>query len=300
MSKAKAFFLELRAPFLTASLIPVLVGTAVAFHQQGKMHWGLFVLVLLGFVFYHLGTNVLNDYWDFRNGTDNCNQEFVPPFTGGSRLIQQGLLTPREVFWEAMLFFLAGSVIALYLTSLFGIWMFAAWLFAFVSGFFYTAPPFKWVHSGWGEILVGLNFGPLLVMTAYYTQTQQLQLLPFLVSLPVACLVTAILYINEFPDFHADTKTGKRNLVVRLGREKARIGYSVLLLSAYLAVGAMLIFNLMPARLLVLFAASPLALIGVFQLWKYHSESARLAPACGLTIGLHLITGILLCCVFIF
>jgi len=88
---------ELRAPFFTASVIPILLGAAVAWSKGFPFSWGLFILTLLGGVLLHAGANVSNDYYDHKSGTDDINVEFVNPFTGGSRMIQKGLMTPRQV-----------------------------------------------------------------------------------------------------------------------------------------------------------------------------------------------------------
>ncbi|MFQ5884998.1 MAG: prenyltransferase, partial [Thermoplasmata archaeon] len=105
MSRLGIWAREIRAPFLTASILPVLVGTAIAYARFGIFYWDIFLLALVGGVCLQIGANVANDYFDYKSGTDNINVEYTRPFTGGSRMIQQGLMTPRGVFAEAMVFY---------------------------------------------------------------------------------------------------------------------------------------------------------------------------------------------------
>ncbi len=299
MNKTKAFLLELRAPFLTVSILPVVVGTAAAFSLNRTVNWSGFWWVLLTYVLFHLGTNVWNDYWDDRNGTDRINREYVFPFTGGSRLIQQGALSARAVWWQGAVLFAAALGSGVLLAAWYGYWLLIIWLVALISGAFYTAPPFRWAHTGWGEILVGLNFGPLPMAAAYFIQTGRVEAWPILLSLPIGFLAVAILYVNQFPDFQADKASGKRNWVVRLGPKKARWGLAGLLVGAYAVLIVMLGSNMVSNNTWFAFVGLPLAAIALRQLWVNYSTPAKLAPACVATIALHLVTSLLLCGVLI-
>jgi len=95
----------MRAPFLTASITPVVLGTCIAWASTGVFIPEVFILTLLAGIFIHIGSNVANDYYDHKSGTDDINVDFVRPFTGGSRMIQKGWMSPREVFVEAIVFF---------------------------------------------------------------------------------------------------------------------------------------------------------------------------------------------------
>ncbi len=164
ISKVRAWFNELRLPFATASIIPILLGSAIAWATTGMFLWDTFLLTLIGGVCIHLGANIANDYWDYRQGSDNINVEYIRPFTGGSRMIQQGLLSPREVLTGSIIFFSLGAIIGLYLAFTRGFIILVIGVLGVFLAFFYTAPPFKFVSRGIGETVIGICFGLLLTL----------------------------------------------------------------------------------------------------------------------------------------
>ncbi len=164
--KVKNWVMALRVPFLTASLIPILLGTAIAWFATGTLYWGFFLLTLLAGLSIHIGTNVINDYSDHKSGNDEVNTEFVRPFSGGSRVIQLGLLSPLEVLSGSLLFFLLSALIGFYLAWTRGPLILVLGAIGVISGIFYTGGPFNWAKRGIGELLVGLNFGILMTLGA--------------------------------------------------------------------------------------------------------------------------------------
>jgi 1,4-dihydroxy-2-naphthoate octaprenyltransferase len=183
---------KLRAPFFTAAIVPVCLGTAIAWATVGAFNLWYFLLTLVGAICLHAGTNMTNDYFDHTWGSDDINTEFANPFTGGSRLIQMGMVRPRVFLWQGIGFFVIGSLIGLVLLLTRGPWVLWIGLIGVFSGYFYTAPPFRLVRTGLGEPLIGLNFGPLMVLGSYYTQTQMVSWEPVIASLPVAVLITLV------------------------------------------------------------------------------------------------------------
>jgi 1,4-dihydroxy-2-naphthoate octaprenyltransferase len=294
MNKIKALVLETRAPFLTVTIIPVLLGTAMAIKTGVQFNGLMFSAVLAGFILLHLGTNVLNDYFDDINGTDRVNKEFVFPFTGGSRLIQTGVLKPKEVLIEAVVFFVLGSVLLLYVSYFKGVYISILLGISLFAGIFYTAPPFKWAHRGLGEFLIFLGFGPIMVSGAYYALTGIVSSAAFIVSIPVGLLASAIVDINQFPDYEADKKTGKRNIVVRLGRKNGRIFYEITVLLAYTVIVVAVVLKIIPAWSLISLIGIVLSLKAISVLTKNFDRSLKLAPACGMTVVSHLIVGLAL------
>ena len=293
-SKVKIWIRELRVPFFTASIIPILLGTTVAWTKYNLFNPVTFFLALIIGVALHAGTNVANDYFDYKGGTDNVNKEFVPGISGGSRTIQEGLLTPHEVLTGSLLLFIVGwfaGVLVTLLTS----WIALALIFlGFVSGFFYTAPPFKWAHHGVGELFVGLNFGLFMVLGAYYVQALAIDIEPIIASLPLTLLIAAVLYINEFPDYKADMATGKRTLIVRLGRKTAAKLYPLFILTPYAIVLLAVLFGIMPILSLIVFLTIKEASVAVKVAKKHYEEPLKLIPANVNTIMSHLHFGILL------
>jgi 1,4-dihydroxy-2-naphthoate octaprenyltransferase len=252
-----------------------------------------FALALLGGVCAHLGTNVANDYYDHKSGNDEVNKEFVRPFSGGSRTIQQGFLKPKEVLGGALLFFAIAVSIGVYLSLMNGPIVLVLAMIGLVSGFFYTAPPFNWASKGAGEALVGVNFGVLMTLGAYYIQTQTLSLEPVIAAIPVSLLIAAVLYINEFPDYAADKAVSKRTLVVRLGRDKAVYGYAIIVFSAYASILLSVLLGIAPAYTLLALVPLPLVVEAVRHALRFNSEPLKLIPANAVTITLHLVTSLL-------
>ncbi|MFH0886641.1 MAG: 1,4-dihydroxy-2-naphthoate octaprenyltransferase [bacterium] len=294
MSKIKYLFQELRAPFFTASILPVLLGTAIAYYHTREINWFYFLLALIGGVSLHAGTNIANDYFDHLSGNDEANTEYIRPFSGGSRLIQGGQLKPLEVLGEALFFFAIGSVIGLYFLYIFGwkiFWIGAVGLF---SAAFYTAPPFKLGYRGIGEFIVGINFGTLMVLGSYLVQTGNYSIEAIVASIAVTILIAAVLFINEFPDYKADKAVNKRHLVVLLGREKAVYGYMLMILAAYLSVLFGVIYYAMPIYCLAVLLTAPLAVQAMMVAKKYYNDPIRMVPANGITIALHALFGVIL------
>jgi 1,4-dihydroxy-2-naphthoate octaprenyltransferase len=294
MKKLKVWLAELRAPFLTATIIPIVLGTIIAWTRNSLFNPAYFLLALMGGIFVHLGANVVNDYFDYKSGNDSMNKEFVRPFTGGSRAIPSGLLTPREVFSGSVVLFALAGVVGLYFTLAVGPFIVVLAAVGLFSAFFYTGHPFNLASKGLGEIAVGINFGLLMTLGAFYVQTGSLAVEPLVASIPVALLITAIVYINAFQDYAADKAVDKKTWVVRLDREKASVVYAFLMFGTYgvILLGALL--NIMPLYSSVAFITIPLAVKSVQHARQFHSSPFQLVPSNALTIVVHLFTGILL------
>lgn len=282
-----------RAPFLTATLVPVLVGAAAAYQETGRINGALLALTLLAAVLLHLGTNMANDYFDWKSGTDEANRDYVVPFTGGSRSIQLGLIRPNILHRLAIASFAGGALIGLGLAWVRGWPVLALGMIGLFLGYFYTAPPVRLcARKGLGELAVALAFGPLVVIGAHYVQVQTVTAGAVLAGIPVGLLVAAILYINEFPDYEGDKATGKNNLVVVLGLSRARWGYIVLLVMAYGLLLAGAAAGFYPR------AAAVAAVGGLFAwqagrtLWNHFGDRG-IIPAHPKTIAAHFATGIL-------
>ncbi len=281
-----------RLPFLTATLVPVLLGTAVAW-RDGALNLGLFILTLLGAALFHLGTNVMNDYFDHRSGADEAN--LTPtPFSGGSRLIQRGLIEPASLLRLALGLYIGGTVVGLVLAALRGQELLLFGLAGFGLGFLYTAPPVRLVHRGLGELAVGLGFGPVIVLGSYWVQAQHWSGEAALVSVPVGLLIAAVLYINEIPDRMWDAKAGKRTIITRLTLAMSINGYAVLMAAAYLAILAGVAVGGLPLPTLLGLLTVPMAWRAFQGLRRHHAYPYRLIPANATTIFAHLFTGLLM------
>jgi 1,4-dihydroxy-2-naphthoate octaprenyltransferase len=216
------------------------------------------------------------------------------PYSGGSRSIELGLINERALFIVATVSLALAAALGVTLAFLSGPGVLLFGLAGAFSAYFYTAPPLRLAaRKGLGELAVGLNFGPLAVAGAVYALTGRVSWIDFLAGVPIGLLTTAILWINQFPDEDADRLTGKTNLVVVLGRSRARWGYLALLGVSFALVVYGVLAGLMPLGAVLALACLPL---GVYTSWVIFREYERrsLARANSATIQLHLLVSLLL------
>ncbi len=278
------YFSATRPSFLVATLAACLLGQSGAVYSGIKIQPAIAVLTVLLALLVHAGVNVLNDYFDALNGTDAANVERLYPFTGGSRFIQNGVLTPRQtaIFGYCLL----GSAIlgGLWLSWQVGAGLLAIGLVGMLIGWAYSAVPLRLNGRGLGEWCVLIGF-LAIVAGADYVQRQAFSFQPFIVGLPYALLVTNLLYINQFPDRKADAAAGKRNLVVRLPLGSAVWGYPILAGLALFWLVVMVEMGKLP--LLALASALPVlfSLRAFWILRQFSAQPAQLLPAIKLTLA---------------
>ena len=292
MSIGLKFFLATRLPFLTATLVPVFLGVAAA-GLEHHFHLGLFLLTLVGAISVHLGLNVANDVFDARSGADDFN---VNPtmFSGGSRVIQYGLVSLRQMVAIMVACYVVAGLIGLALVAMTGIGLLWLGIAGVLISFFYTAPPLKLVHRGLGEVAVALGFGPIMLLGAYFVQTGHYSLRPVVLSIPVALLVMLILYANEIPDRVADARAGKRTLVVRLTREAVLRGYTISVSLVYAAIVVGALTRVLPWPTLLGLVTIPLAIKTERGLAANYDDPYVLMNSLQNNVVLHLATGMLL------
>ena len=292
MSFGWLIFLATRVPFLTATIVPVFLGTVVA-RLHGFSAWWPAALALLGASAIHLGLNIANDVSDSTSGADEVN---VNPtmFSGGSRVIQYGLVSIEAMRTASIACYAIGIGIGIYFTATRGIellWIGLAGIFLSV---FYTAPPFRLVHRGLGEACVALGFGPIMVLGTYFVVAERLSWEALYASLPVALLIMLVLYVNQVPDRPADERAGKRTIVVRLGKDAIVSGYAFFVTTAFVLIAVGALADIMPIWTLIALAPAPLALKVYRALQSHYNSPYELMDAMGKNIMLHLFTGLLL------
>ena len=283
-----------RLPFLTATIIPVVLGILIA-ASHGAFDLVSAALTVIGASFVQLGLNVANDVFDTVQGADDAN---VTPtkFSGGSRVIQYGLVSLRQMAGLATVFYVLAGIIGLILLATRGS---TALLVIGVVGFIvslgYTAPPLKFVYRGLGEIAVALGFGPMMLLGAYVVQTRgTLSWEPFVASIPVALLVALILYVNEIPDRRGDARAGKRTLPVRFSPRAVIGGYNAAVTAAYIALFVGVVAGLLPVPTLLMLLTIPMARRVSRGLAPNYDNPYGLMAIMGENVQLHLIAGLLL------
>ncbi|MGH2756973.1 MAG: prenyltransferase, partial [Actinomycetota bacterium] len=297
LSRGWLFFLATRVPFLTATFVPILLGAVVA-REQGFSAWWLTVLALIGGSAIHLGLNVANDVSDATSGADDAN---VNPtmFSGGSRVIQYGLVSLKAMRMTSAACYAVGIAIGLLLTLMTGpelLVIGAAGLFLSLA---YTAPPFRLVHRGLGEICVALGFGPIMLLGSYFVVAERLSWEAFYVSLPVAIFIMLVLYVNQIPDRPADEASGKRTIVVRLPKQMIVGGYLASVVTAFSLIVIGVLTGLLPAWTLVSLATVPLAVQVYSALGSHYESPYELMSAMGKNIMLHAFSGFALIAAYV-
>jgi 1,4-dihydroxy-2-naphthoate octaprenyltransferase len=241
----------------------------------------------------HLGLNVANDIFDTLSGADEVN--FTPTqFSGGSRVLQYGLVSLRQMVAIAAICYAVAIAIGLVLVAITGLGLLWVGVAGVLISYFYTAPPLRLVHRGLGELCVALGFGPIMTLGAYFVQTGQYALRPLVLSIPVALLVMLILYANEIPDRGADAKAGKRTLVVRMPKAAVLQGYVAGVAAAYLVVIVGVLLGILPWPTLLALLTALLAYQTYEGLRAHYDSPYQLMPYLGKNVKLHLYTGLLL------
>ncbi|MGE3268242.1 MAG: 1,4-dihydroxy-2-naphthoate polyprenyltransferase [Chloroflexota bacterium] len=223
----QTWILAARVPTLPAAVVPVLVGTAAAW-SAGYFRAGPFVGALLAALLIQIGTNLANDYFDFRKGADTAER------LGPVRITQSGLVPPETVRKATMLVFGLAALIGVYLTIAGGLPILVIGLLSITAGVLYTGGPWPLAYHGLGDLTVFIFFGLVAVIGTVFLHAGMIGPAAWIYALPVATLVTAILVVNNLRDIATDTVAGKRTLAVRLGVTGTRIEYVLLLLVAYL------------------------------------------------------------------
>jgi len=288
------FVRAIRVPFFTATLVPVSIGAAEA-ARSGRFDLVLYLLCLVGAVLFQASSNVLNDYFDHRGGTDDVNIYFNP-FSGGSRLIQEGKLTPKQTLTLGLVLLAAGIGIGVWLTLISGLLLLVIGGIGALLVVIYSIDRvgLAYIGRGLGELAIGFGFGPVMILGTCYVLTGGFTKAAWWLSIPTALLIILVLYINGYPDYDADRVSGKKTLVVTLGRSAARYGYVLGLGVAYGAVIIGVIVRITPAWTLVSLATMPLACVAVRELWRVYDDPRAVVGVCAKTIGIHLVTGLLI------
>ena len=245
------------------------------------------VLALLA----HAAANMLNDHADAVSGADAANATGLFPFTGGSRLVQQGLVDAQDMrhLAIALLMVVVPGGLWLALHSRGGLVLLG--LIGVLLGWAYSAPPLALMSRGVGELAVAVAWG-LVVVGADYVQRGQFFFMPSVAAVSYALLIANILIANGFPDAPSDAQVGKRTLAVRLGPRAGAWVYVALAVLAHLWIAAMVWALVLPLPTLWALASAPLALAAGALLLRYGHQPARLRPALVLGIAAAVVHGL--------
>ena len=282
----KNIFIMSRPPFHIVGILPFILGTVIADRVEGVFSLPVFILALLAVIFIMLVTYYNGEYYDIVEDRLAAKQG-KNAFSGGSQVIAANIL-PRKYaktgsFISLGFAVLIGLVLQFYYKT--GLYTILLGLVGIFLGFFYSNPPFRFVSRGLGEIFIGFCYGWLPVGVAFYIQAQKFSNLVNWVSIPVALSIFNVILINQFPDYYADMQSGKRNIVVRIGKQKATYIYSAasvlsvifFALSVYFGVPFLSLYIYLPFALISL-------LVSAMLIKKYYDQTKKLEALCGATI----------------
>jgi 1,4-dihydroxy-2-naphthoate octaprenyltransferase len=280
-----------RLPFLSATLVPVLLGLAIA-ASKGFFDLPSAILTIIGASAVHLGLNVANDVFDTRSGADDAN---VNPtqYSGGSRVIQYGLVSLRQMATLSAVFYGVAAIIGLILLATrFSVPLLVIGVLGMIVSFGYTAPPLKLVYRGLGEVAVAFGFGPMMLLGAYVVQTLgPISAEAVVASIPLGILVALILYVNEIPDRRGDAAADKRTLPVRLPQSVIVRAYLVAAVAAFATVVIGVVFGALPLPALLAILAAPLAWQVYQGIDRSYEQPYGIMAALAVNIRLHLMVG---------
>ncbi|WP_337866004.1 1,4-dihydroxy-2-naphthoate polyprenyltransferase [Ignavibacterium sp.] len=225
-SKLNSWILAARPKTLPAALVPVMVGSSLAYHQ-GKFYPLYSLIALICSLLIQIGTNFTNDLYDHLKGADTAKRK------GPLRVLSAGLISVNEMKKAIAFVFGLTFLLGLYLVYVTDLNIFLIGVFSIIAGLAYTAGPFPLAYHGLGDLFVFLFFGIIGTMGTFYLHHQEFSILSFLVSLPVGALITNILIVNNYRDFEEDKQAGKNTLAVILGRKFSRYEYIFFLLLSF-------------------------------------------------------------------
>lgn len=267
-----------------ASAASVFLGCAAA-ARGGRISWGWLGLTALGIFLLEAAKNASGELFDFDSGVDQAvAEEDRSPFSGGKRVLVDGLLTRRQTAGAAAAFYAGGVAVGLAVAVLREPRVLWLGLAGVALAFFYHAPPLRLSYRGLGELAVAVAYGPLICCGTYLVQRGQLPPWVVLLSLPLGLLVAAFLWVNEFPDFRADAAGGKRTLVVRLGRRRASRVFGAMVVAAYAGM-ALLPAAGLPLAVWLGGAGLPHGLAAAARLRAWPETTARVVPAQAWTLA---------------
>jgi 1,4-dihydroxy-2-naphthoate octaprenyltransferase len=238
IEKLVAWFVLARPPFHSVGVLPFVLGNVLAWRLTGRFRWVIGGWGTLGVVLVMLATYYAGEYWDYAE--DALSSKFGRSrFAGGSGVLQEGLLPRHAALWGSLVSvaLALGVALVLWLGYETGPWTVPFALLGLLGGFFYSTRPVRWVSTGVGELWIAFCYGWLPVAVGYYLQVGKIAPLVHWIAVPIGLTIFDVILLNEFPDYRADSATGKANLAVRLGRERAAWLYGAVSVASWVGMG---------------------------------------------------------------
>ncbi len=229
--EGKAWLTLLRMPFQLVGILPYIVGSLLLLRMIKVFNIPVFLWGLLAVMLIMTATYFNGEVYDINE--DRLSEKLEGNrFSAGTQVLVNELISPRKVkrvsYWAVGFALLVLFALSFYYRI--GPWIIPLGITGVIAGFYYSKPPFRWVQRGMGELLIGYSYGWLPVAVGAYLQTGRINPLVHWVSFPIICAIFNVILINEFPDYPADIQVHKKNLVVRLGKERCAVIYAMVAL----------------------------------------------------------------------
>jgi 1,4-dihydroxy-2-naphthoate polyprenyltransferase len=288
-SKGAVYFQALRAFSFPASMIPCLLGAMLALLYGSAVTWWLMPFIAISLIFLHAGSNVISDVDDYKKGVD------AKGTLGGSRVLPDNLLSPKEMFRFGLILFAFAVLFGLPIILDRGMLVLWLGIIGIVGGFFYTGRPIGYKYVALGDIFIFLLYGPAIVTGTFYALTGMFFTEVLLISIPLGLLVTGILQANNLRDIINDRKANIKTLATVFGEGFAKGEYIFLIAGAYLTVILLVVFNILSVWSLLVFLSLPVALKNMNMIKGVKIEdTGKIAMLDAMTAQLTLMFGVLL------
>ncbi|MFA5065080.1 MAG: prenyltransferase [Dehalococcoidia bacterium] len=285
--KAKLYLMETRPQFLILSVVLGITGTCIAWYD-GFFNIGEALLATFGLILTHMSVNTLNDYFDYRSGIDKVT--IRTPFSGGSGMIKEGLVSEREVLWIGIITLLLAAVIGIYFVLTKG-WLLLPLIIVAAACVILYSPLIQKCY--WPEWSPFLGLGVLPVLGMYFSQTGMYTWHAVIAAMPSGFLVHNLLLINEFPDIEADRVAHRKTLPITIGGRGAAIVYTVFTMMVYVWIIGAVIFKAMPVFTLLALLTLPIAVKAIRGSFHY-DDRAILVPALASNVMVVMLTQLLI------
>ncbi|HSB56441.1 MAG TPA: prenyltransferase [Nitrosopumilaceae archaeon] len=288
------WFRVIRIRFLLSSIIAVFLGLVINWWQHQTLDAINAALTFAGVIALHASVDLLNDYWDFKRNIDTNTKR--TKFSGGTGVLPEGLLKPKEVYIAGVIALILGAAIGGYFIFLNGITIAIILAFAIISIYFYST---RIVDSGLGEVFVAIK-GTMIVLGTYFVQSSKITAEPVLGGIVLGVLSSMVLFVNSFPDFDADKASGRRTLVILLGQKRASSAIWIFPSIAYGIIAIGVTFQVLPIFSLITLFTIPLLIKSGQGLKRNFDNTEKLIPVMSSCVLYSRITGVLLVISFLF
>jgi 1,4-dihydroxy-2-naphthoate polyprenyltransferase len=282
----------IRIKFLLASVIAVTNGIAISYWKTGYIDFGYALLTFFGVLCLHISVDLLNDYSDFKRGIDTNTKR--TKYSGGTGVIPENLIDSRLIYCAGIIFLIMGGLTGFYFVTTKGIIILILLIFAIISIYFYST---NIVNAGLGELFVAIK-GCMIVLGSYYIQSDTIELTSVYVGVIIGLLSALVLLVTSFPDYEADKKSGRRTLIIVIGKENSVKLFIIIIGITYAMIIGGSIFKVLPIFSTIALLSIPFAVKAIHKLRRFN-DSGELVSSMANSIIYSRVCGILLAISFI-